>query len=255
MRIPGLGLARHYLKKTLAAVDPLRLFPVAGSPYTLHDLADMNARYGTMHDLHRSAHVGAIEEIGKGNFKSLLEVACGSGWNIPFFNKLGVEYYGLDLSETALAVSMMRYPEKKYFNLGVSDTRMIRDGSFEIVYNSSMLEHIGYYKEAIQEMVRLAEKEVWILFFEGLTDEPENRIDFHPHTPAERSGASKDIFGRKVVTQDQIYAKETGWYWNRYSKKKILEVFDGLGVSVEILDKSNRPYLPTESIVVVRKMR
>ena len=120
--------------------------------------------------MHVKAHTGLIQEMRERQFTTVLEVACGTGWNILTF-KITVWYYGLDISETAIAFAMMKYPEHRYFNLGICDSSMIGGDSFDIVYSSSMLEHIGYYEEAMREMIRLSKREVWILFFEGLSDD------------------------------------------------------------------------------------
>lgn len=148
-----------------------RYFPLNGMRYSPHDLEGLDSRYRVMHEMHVKAHTGLIQEMRERQFTTVLEVACGTGWNIPHFQNNGFEYYGLDISETAIAFAMMKYPEHRYFNLGICDSSMIGGDSFDIVYSSSMLEHIGYYEEAMREMIRLSKREVWILFFEGLSDD------------------------------------------------------------------------------------
>lgn len=50
----------------------------------------------------------------------VLELGCGAGANIPFFNALKVEYYGIDGSETIIKKLMKRFPSIKN-NLVVDD--------------------------------------------------------------------------------------------------------------------------------------
>ena len=224
-----------------------------GAPYTHFDLLDVDHRYEKMHRLHASAHTGLIAEAKDKGFNSVLEVACGAGWNIPYFKQTDLEYFGLDISETAVAIAALKFPENRFFNIDIRDCSIIADGSFDLVYNSSMLEHIGYFREAIAEMLRLARRELWILFFEGLSDAKESSIKFHPYTPDQISGHDKDIYGRKVVLQDHVHEARKGWYWNRYAQREILSIFEGTPHSVEILNRTNRPFLDAESVLVVRK--
>lgn len=225
-----------------------RYFPLNGMRYSPHDLEGLDYRYRMMHEMHGKAHTGLIQEMSERQFTTVLEVACGTGWNIPRFQN-----NGLDISETAIAFAMMKYPEHRYFNLGICDGTMIGDDSFDIVYSSSMLEHIGYYEEAMREMIRLAKREVWILFFEGLSSDEEHKIDFHPYPESAINGMDKDIFGRKVVLQNHIHETRKGWYWNRYSKKKVLEYSNSIASKVEVLDRTNRPFLDKESVLIMHK--
>lgn len=235
------------------------------SDYSLHDLRDLDSRYQEMNRQHAKVHQGVIRELHARQHRNVLEVACGTGWNVQYFKDANLEYFGLDISETAVAVAALKYPEFRYFNLGICDAQLIRDNSFDAVYNSSMLEHIGNHAEAIQEMIRLARLEVYILFFEGLSDASEHQIEFHPFSEAEIAGANwrpsrtsssyveKNVFGRKLVLQDHGAESRKGWYWNRYSKKRILELFDGSSHQVEVWDRSNRPYFDNQSVLVIRK--
>jgi SAM-dependent methyltransferase len=241
----GAGLVGH--------LNPRRYFAPPGSRYSLADLEDLDSRYRVMHELHRHAHLGLIREIQDLAPTEVLEVACGTGWNVPHFRAARMTYYGLDISETALATAALKYPEHRYLNLGITDCRLIKDESFDVVYNSSMLEHIGCYREAILEMVRIAKRAVYILFFEGLSDAPDNDIRFHPYEPRDVSGEAKDIFGRKVVLQHHLHEDRRGWYWNRYARRKVLEVLAEAGLEASVLDTTNRPYLKEESVVVIRK--
>ena len=240
------------------AIDVLKRVPRAraslkGAPYSHFDLLEVDHKYGKMHRLHAAAHSGLINEIAGEHFGSVLEVACGAGWNVPAFRTAGLAYTGMDISETAIAAAALKYPENRYLNIGLSDCAMIKSGSFDVVYNSSMLEHIGYFQEAVAEMLRLARRELWILFFEGLSDEPRNRIAFHPYSEEQIEGREKDIYGRKVILQDHIHEKRKGWYWNRYARAEMLDIFRGSRDKIEILDRTNRPFLNDESVLVVRK--
>jgi ubiquinone/menaquinone biosynthesis C-methylase UbiE len=247
-------IARAIMEIINKTIRFYRHLSLCGARYTLYDLNVLDSLYRKMYRTHFKVHTGLIQEMQKHNFANVLEIACGTGWNILNFKEIGLEYYGLDISETALAVAMTKYPENRFFNLGICDGKMIRDNSFDVVYSSSMLEHIGYHKEAIMEMIRIAKKEVWILFFEGLSNDLQSKINFTSFKESEIKGLKKDLLGRKIVLQDHIHEKRKGWYWNHYSRKEILELLEGRDLNVEILDNSNRKFIEKETILIIRKV-
>jgi SAM-dependent methyltransferase len=236
---------------------------VQGTPYTLHDLEDVDGRYARMYRDHEAVHRGAIQELAGRGYRSVLEVACGTGWNVPNFRAAGLAYTGLDISETAVALAAMKHPEGHYLNLGIRDARVLRGDSFDAVYSSSMLEHIGYPEEALAEMVRLARHEVRVLFFEGLSDLPDHQVEFHPHDENEtgtwrpsrtdRARVEKSVFGVKLLLQDHGPERRRGWYWNRYSRSRLLASIAGLPVRPTVLGSTDRPWIRSESVLVLAK--
>lgn len=237
--------------RRLSNLDPYAHISVKGAKYSIHDLRALDEAYRKMHDGHASLHAGLIGEIQGKGFRSVLEVACGTGWNVPAFRAAALEYYGLDISETAIAALALKFPENRYFNLSICDCAMFGEGFFDLVYSSSMLEHIGYHQEAIKEMIRLAKREVYLIFFEGLIEGDQDRIQFHPYSDVELDGRQKDLFGRKIVLQDHLNEKRKGWYWNRYSRNRLTEFLNGYDFAVE--DKNNRPFIDGETVIVIHK--
>lgn len=50
---------------------------------------------------------------GKNNVKSVLEIGCGAGANIPFFKALGLDYHAVEGSEFIVRKLKEKYPEYK----------------------------------------------------------------------------------------------------------------------------------------------
>ena len=224
--------------------------PVGG----LHrgELVKLDKSYRNMYFLHRDCHLGLAGDI-RSLYKDcdtrprLLEVAAGSGWNATKFIQAGFDYYGLDISEPAVALLMRRHPEASFLNIGISDAAILASGSFDVVVSFSMLEHLAEYERALTEMVRIAHQHLFVTFFEGLSDEPEDKVVTHPFDRKTYS-----FFGRKFLDLQSLYTDK--FYWNRYSKATIERISREAGAkSVEFLSSGNRPYLKKETILHVSK--
>ncbi len=237
-----------------AVAKPIqKAFPLSGTRFTPWQLRTLDESYRKMNEHHRRVHDYMIRRIAGGGARSVLEVACGTGWNVSRFRDAGLSYFGLDISETAIALASLKYPENQYVNTSIADCSMFRDGAFDVVYNSAMLEHIGYFEEAIQEMVRLARRQTIILFFEGLSENEEHQTQFHRWDERELSGQKTNIFGCKLLFQNHRLHEEKGWYWNRYSRAKIEEFLHENGYHFEFLTRSNCSVIEEQTVLIISK--
>lgn len=224
--------------------------PVSG----LHrgGLVKLDRSYRNMYLLHRDCHLGLAGDLRSlckdcDSRPRLLEIAAGSGWNATKFIQSGFDYCGLDISETAVALLMRRHPEAKFLNISISDAGILASDSFDIVVSFSMLEHLAEYERALSEMVRIARQHLFVTFFEGLSDEPEDKVATYHF---DRRAYS--FFGRKFLDLQSSYADK--FHWNRYSKATIERISREAGAkSVEFLSSVNRPYLKKETILHVSK--
>jgi ubiquinone/menaquinone biosynthesis C-methylase UbiE len=247
---------RWRVRQSLRYLKPLFWGAKRHTKYHAYDLRRLDWSYWLMYENHRTLHRGLIQEIAtitnvRHEPTTLLEIACGTGWNIDSFVQAGFDYYGWDISETALSVAMRKHPECRFWNMGVLDGKFIQDNSFDVLYNSSMLEHIGYHEEAILEMIRIAGRHLFIVFFEGLSDDSCHAVKFHPYSEQQVNGQEKDLYGRKIVLQDHRHTSEKGWYWNRYCKQEIERLVASTGCQFELLDAGNRDYIDRETILHV----
>ncbi len=184
---------------------------------------------------------------------TVLEVACGTAWNAPLFIGEGFKYCGCDISETAVSLALRKFPDCAFLNLGVRDLGIVRDASFDVVYSSSMLEHIGFCELAISEMARIARRSVYIVFFEGLSDDDDDSLKFFPYSADHINGKEKDLFGRKIVLQEHLRTNEKGYYWNRYSRRKMFALLNDHQYDYEVLDGAARKYMKCEHVLHIRK--
>ncbi len=158
-------------------------------------------------------------------------MACGPGLCIPLFLAHGIDYTGMDISETAVAATAMKFSDVQLINMSIERSGVLMPQSFDAVYSSSMLEHIGKFEDAIEAMWRLARHRLDLMFFEGLSDAEEHAIKFFPYDLSEDPKNWGGEFGLKVALQDHGprdgrtgSAPVHGYFYNRYARKRMLEL-------------------------------
>ena len=105
----------------------------------------------------------AVDETGLHSMK-LLEIGCGSGWNIEvlrLLSKSSIKYTGLDCSETMLALASGDFPGGEFVQ-GDAQKVPFPDCSFDVVVSGTVLMHLADYHGAIVETIRLSRK--WCIF-------------------------------------------------------------------------------------------
>lgn len=107
--------------------------------------------------------------------KSCLDVGCGTGSLVKFMRRLGIEAYGLEISDFALEFAHQEI--KPYLKKGDIVNIPYPDNSFDLVLTFDVLEHLerSKIKKAIRETVRVSKKYIlhkiytkencWINFF------------------------------------------------------------------------------------------
>lgn len=221
-----------------------------GDPYFEIDRA-----YRGMYASHEVAHKGMVAEIAalrtkEGLEPRVLEIACGIALNAPGFTAAGIDYCGLDISETAITLAARRHPSASFINIAAADLRLLASDSWDIIYCSSMLEHIGEYEAVLADFVRITRRHLFVLFYEGLHDGPAHEIR---HNQLDQwRGNDLSAFGVKFIS---YLKKHNGWFMNRYAREPMVAAATRAGArQVEILDRTNRDFfLRNESVMHVSK--
>lgn len=116
---------------------------------------------------------GVIKELSEMIFrlfhpKSLLDIGCAYGYAPIYLRKMGVEAYGIDISDFAIAQG-----GKNYLVVGdATDLQCFKDGQFEVVLASELMEHIPEVKidKAVEEAKRVSKKFiVYLIAMTGFT--------------------------------------------------------------------------------------
>ncbi|MFA6423045.1 MAG: class I SAM-dependent methyltransferase [Patescibacteria group bacterium] len=73
---------------------------------------------------------------------TVLDLGCGAGANIPFFKSLGVQYYGIDGSQSVIKMLQLKYPElKDRLVVGDFTKKLSFKEKFDLVVDRASLTH------------------------------------------------------------------------------------------------------------------
>ncbi len=115
-------------------------------------------------DINAQSRVAVREHVKNKNYKSILDIP--SGLCIDFFgfkhNGVDIDYYGIDITP-----KLVDYAQAQGINVhcGSIEEIPMRDASVDVCYARHILEHLDYYQKAISGLIRVATKEVIIVFF------------------------------------------------------------------------------------------
>lgn len=84
----------------------------------------------------------------------VLNVGCGTGGFNTLARRAGADAWGVDASAEAAAIAGLREAGRRIF-CALAEALPFRDGSFDVVYCYSTLEHVADARHAVREMVRV----------------------------------------------------------------------------------------------------
>jgi ubiquinone/menaquinone biosynthesis C-methylase UbiE len=98
------------------------------------------------------------------NYKSVLDIPCGLCVDFLSLKQSNpeIDYLGVDITTLFVDRAINQNIPAK---LGRIQEIPVLDSSFDVVYSRHILEHLDTYRQAIPELVRVAKKEVLIVFF------------------------------------------------------------------------------------------
>ncbi|MEQ9116117.1 MAG: class I SAM-dependent methyltransferase [Rickettsiales bacterium] len=67
------------------------------------------------------------------NNKSILDVGCGNGRNIPFFKSLGLKTVGTEVSKDNVSKLKRKFPNSSFYHCYSDNMEMFKDNNFEFV--------------------------------------------------------------------------------------------------------------------------
>lgn len=115
------------------------------------------------------------EYVATRKFKSFLDIPCGlcvDFWNLNIA-EIDIDYLGIDITPKLVdRAKIMEIPVMQ----GTVEAIPLEDSQYEISFSRHLLEHLDYYEQAVDELIRVSKKEVMIVFF----IEPHERGDDEP---------------------------------------------------------------------------
>lgn len=112
----------------------------------------------------------------------VLDAACGGAVNYETFTNMGldIQYTGLDRTPKLLEAARRRYPQIDLHE-GYVEEMPFEDGEFDIVILRHILEHLEEgYEVAVKEALRVASKEVVVVFFLTPTMADDHQLEERP---------------------------------------------------------------------------
>lgn len=143
---------------------------------------------------------------------TVVDAACGTCVNWDVIKRMGVkcQYTGMDRTEGMVAEAAKRYPEITVTQGYVQDMPF-EDGEADIVIMRHILEHLQEgYEDAIREGLRVAKKELVVVFFLDPSRSDEDDIS---ESEPDDNGCT--------------------YFWNTYSWTKFTAFVAGLGVQMK----------------------
>jgi len=102
--------------------------------------------------------VRALREVLAGmEAASMIEIGCGLGHTGLVFRNAGFEYFGIDISPTAVSVSQSRGLRAERMDL-----RDVRD-MFDLVASDGLLEHALDFEPLARDMMRISRRHVLLI--------------------------------------------------------------------------------------------
>jgi SAM-dependent methyltransferase len=121
------------------------------------------------------------DNFGSKNILRILDLGCGQGNSIGFFNKISekIEWFGIDL-ENSPEASGKRSSKNFHYYDGLNIP--FEDNYFDIIYCKQVFEHVRYPEQLILDILRVLKKGG---FFVGTTShlEPYHSLSLWNYTP------------------------------------------------------------------------
>ena len=134
-------------------------------------------------DTKAHSRIAMRDHIKQQGYLSILDVPCGLC--IDFFgiqqDQIPIQYTGLDI--TPQLIKKGKEAGVACF-LGSIENIPFSDQSFDIGYARHILEHLDYYENALNELIRVSKKEVLVVFFIKPCDQEEDIINPSIHQEA-----------------------------------------------------------------------
>jgi SAM-dependent methyltransferase len=110
--------------------------------------------YSEVYDFYAFRTACAINDVL--HPKRMLDVGCEKGFKVLAFTSLGVEAYGVDISDYAIANSPIKAKQHHLFCMDVQKTNLpFASNYFDLVIILEVIEHLENWQRALKEIERV----------------------------------------------------------------------------------------------------
>ncbi len=162
------------------------------------------------------SRVAVRKYIFEKKYTSLLDIPCGLCDDFFGYKKDGItiEYYGVDITPF-----LVEKAKKLGINAiqGSIEKIPYPDSFVNVCYSRHILEHLEYYEKAINELIRIAEKEVIVVFFLPFAEHGDQikikTVDSKPiyHNSYDKEKLTQYILANKKVANIVWQNLKTEW--------------------------------------------
>lgn len=99
--------------------------------------------------------VAALKELGPSVSVQLLDFGCGNGSFTQFFQSIGYQVQGVDISETIVKCNRERFPGLKFKLVWTDQPMPYAAGTFDAIFCSEVIEHVYNVNFIFSEFARL----------------------------------------------------------------------------------------------------
>jgi len=157
---------------------------------------------------------------GKRRKLKILEVGCNNGYTVLMFRQMGLEAYGVDVSEYAFKVASDSI--RPYLFTGSFDDIPFADNTFDITVSWGTIEHLpeSVSSKCLSEAIRVSKKAVWI----GCDNVPQSIEPYHlTNYPIDWWEKILESLGQKVDPKLREFIRATPFLHKRNSYWSALE--------------------------------
>ncbi len=185
--------------------------------------------------------------------KTLLDVACGDGVDLVYYQKLGGVVSGIDAAEGLVSIAKSKLPDAD-IRVGLFDNLPFDDNSFDVVVSKYAIQTSENVQKALTEFTRVAKPGAIIMY---LTVHPlrqfmEKKGKFRDYYKQEKIDSV--LFNGDVVVQE--YSHTLSDYFNEKALEnlRLISVTEGSDFSDTSAQQVAGDYYPTFMICKLTKI-
>jgi len=156
-------------------------------------------------DCDATSKLYVYEYLSNKNYASVIDLGCGDASIYQGFQKrnISIDYTGVDSCK--FFIKLCKQQNINVIDSDIRNVSMAASSSYDIVLGRHVLEHQDNFQELLEEMIRLAKKEVICIFFikPDLTSE-ETVINYEKETNLYHNTYSYSLIGQFLTEHPRV---------------------------------------------------